>query len=151
VAWDSKSVDGVESVITFLLFFVRLLTYLHCFLLAFPLPVARDVMLLHQQKETLDQIVLDPATHAAAAASQSRLALAPFRVQALHDTGSSDLASTFVNGPVLIRTEKTRVGLVTVGDDRLVLVILGHIGPAPRQRVPVSLAKREAQHLLDPT
>ena len=108
-------------------------------------------MLLHQQKETLDQIVLDPATHAATAASQSRLALAPLRVQTLHDTRLANLTSTFVNGPVLISTEKTSVGLVAVGDDRLVLVILGHIGPAQRQRVPVSLAKREAQHLPYPT
>ena len=79
-------------------------------------------MLLHQQKEMLHQVGLDPATHPAdalarlraGAAGQTRLALAPFRVQALHHAGLSDLTAAFVNGAVLIRSKETRVGCVAV-------------------------------------
>jgi len=82
------------------------LTLLRCFLLAFPLPLAGDVVLLHQHKKTLYQVGLDPATHAPAAAHQTRFALPPLRVPALYDAGLTYLARTFINGAVLLRTEK---------------------------------------------
>ncbi len=104
-------------------------------------------MLLDQQKETLDQIVLNATAYPTGAASQPGLALAPLRVQAFHDTGLANLATIFVNGPVLLRREETLVGWVAVGDDGLVVVISRHIGPAQRKRRSVPLTKGEAQHL----
>ena len=106
-------------------------------------------MLLDQKKETLDQVVLNPTTHPAGAAGKPGLALAPLRVQALHDAGLTNLATIFVNGPVLLRREETLVGWVAVGDDGLVVVISRHIGPAQRKRGSVPLTKGEAQHLPD--
>ena len=73
---------------------------------ALPLPLAGKVVLLHQQKETLHQVRLDPATQPTGAARKPALALAPFRVQTLHNAGFTNLARAFVNGAVLIGSKK---------------------------------------------
>ncbi len=83
-------------------------------MVALPLPLAGKVVLLHQQKETLHQVRLDPATHPAGAAHKPALALAPFGVQAFHNAGFAYLAITFVDAAVLIGSKETRVGRVAV-------------------------------------
>ncbi len=49
--------------------------------------------------------------------------LAPFRDQAFYDAYQSSFAQAFHNGTMLLREEKTLVGLGAIGDGRLVLVI----------------------------
>jgi len=64
-------------------------------------------MFVHPQPEALEQIVLDPRVDPARAAHQFRLALAPFRVEALDDDGQ---ARSLVAPVVPPRRQEAAVG-----------------------------------------
>ena len=99
-------------------------------------------MLLDQQKSALQQIVLYSAARATGMASKARLSLPPLGVDALGDAGFTRAFSDDARLP--FRKERP-VGCQSIGNNRLVAPVLGHIRPAQRQRVVVARANGKAR------
>ena len=101
-------------------------------------------MFLYQEEESLGEIVLVLAVHAAALAHQARLALAPFGVEAL-DTAC--LTGTFVTRVVLLLGKEASIRTQIVTVDRLIAVVHRHIGPDQLEHGVGTVPDDETDHL----